>query len=107
MEQLKSKWIFPIEYPAYQNGNKLISQDVSDLMETFPFIRKPSFHILSRNPYSWSYAEHADIKALWYDNMGTLLRNSLLTSKILCRSSVLCLTLHYFLCVKVRANFKL
>lgn len=42
MEQLKFKQMFPIEYPAYQSDNKLISQDVS-----FAFIRKPNFHILS------------------------------------------------------------
>lgn len=82
MEQLKFKWMFPIEYPAYQNSNKLISQDVSDLMETFAFIRKPNFHILSWNPYSWSYLEHADSNALWYDNTGMLLRTGLLTSKV-------------------------
>lgn len=51
MKQLKFKLMFPIQYLAYQNSNKLISQDISDLMETFGFIRKPCFHILSWNPH--------------------------------------------------------
>lgn len=100
MEKLKSKWTFPLEYPAYQNSNKLISQDVSDLMETFAFIRKLNINILSLNPYSQSYLEHVDNSATWYDDMDTLLTNDLLTSKVLCRSSGFCLTQYYLLCVK-------
>lgn len=75
MEQLKFKRMFPIEYPAYQNSNKLISQDVS-----FAFIRKPNFHILSWK--SWPFLEHADSNALCYEDMGMLLRMDLLTSKV-------------------------
>lgn len=75
MEQLKFKQMFLIEYPAYQNGNKLISQAVS-----FAFITTTNFHILSWK--SWSYLEHADSNALCHEDMGTLLRMGLLTFKV-------------------------
>lgn len=75
MEQLKFKQMFSIENPAYQNGNKLISQDVS-----FAFIRKPNFHILSWS--SWWYLESADSSALCHEDKGMLLRMGLLTYKV-------------------------
>lgn len=107
MEQLKFKLMFPIEYPAYQNGNKLISQDVSDLMETFAFIRKPNFHILSWNPYSWSYLEHADSNALWNDDTGMLLRTGCWLPKFSAEACFFVLLNIISFVLEVRANFQL
>lgn len=45
MKQLKFKLMFPIQYPAYQNGNKLISQDFFLLLLENPiFISWPESH---------------------------------------------------------------